>query len=240
MTSTLRLRRTPAAADPLPVRVNLPRINLLPPLITVRVVRRRVIGGLGAGVALAVLLVLLLAVLAAGRTASEQRRLDAAEQRNTELQSRVAGLAGVRQAYADVDAARATLRTSLSTEVRYSRLLAGLSTHVPPTIQVTTLTYALPAPGVDSADVSAAVSVPTDTGSPAIGTIAIDGTTTSHDDVATWLRALAAQTGVATSTFSTSSKADSTGGGLVTFKSSAVITAAALSGRYAGADGGLR
>ncbi len=238
---SIALKRRPSPApEPTLAPVNLPRINLLPPLITVRVVRRRVVSGLGAGAVLAVLLVLLLAVLAGGRQAKEQRRLDAAEQTNTQLQRQVATFAGVRTAYADVDVARATLRSSLSTEVLYSRLLAGLSTHVPPTIQVTTLIYAQAVPGADSSDVAAAVAVPTTTGSPAIGTITIGGVTTSHDDVATWLKALATQVGVANATFSTSSKADQTGGGLISFKSSAVITAAALSGRYAGADGGLR
>lgn len=238
---SITLKRRPARApEPTLTPVNLPRINLLPPLITVRVVRRRLVSGLGAGAVLAVLLVLLLAVLAGGRQAGEQRRLDSAEQTNTGLQRQVATFAGVREVYAEVDAARSTLRSSLSTEVMYSRLLAGLSTHVPPTIQVTTLTYAQAVPGADSTEATAAVAVPTTTGSPAIGTIEIGGVTTSHDDVATWLTALAAQVGVANTTFSTSSKADQTGGGLITFKSSAVITAAALSGRYAGADGGLR
>lgn len=240
---TARLRRPPAATEPAAVPVVLPRINLLPTRIRAGQVRIRVLSALGAAAVLTVVIIALLAFLASSRQASEQRRLDAAQQRNTQLQREAGTLAGVRKTYTDVDTARATLRAALSTEVLYSRLLAGLSTHVPPTIQVSGLSYAQTVPGTATSTAAAgtaATPTVTTTGSPAIGTIKITGITATHDEVATWLRALATQPGVADVVFSTSTKEDKDGRTIVTFQSAAVITAAALSGRYAGADGGLR
>ena len=247
---TTKLRRISPAAQLPAAPVRLPRINLLPPSITVQRTRRQVLSGLAAAGIFAVIAILLLTMLAASRRASEQRRLDAAQQRNAQLQQEAASYANVRQAYSDVDRARATLRSALSTEVRYSRLLVGLSAHVPATIQVTTVTYAqtgsaaAAAPSASGtgavAPAPTAVAGSTVVGSTPIGTVAIGGLTASHDDVATWLQALAKQTGITDTAFTTSTKADRNGQPVITFQSTAVITAAALSGRYAGADGGLR
>lgn len=240
--TTETLPMLPAA----PSRVELPRINLLPAHVIVLRRLRRVQAGLGGGVLVAILLMLGLMVMAAGQQAAEQRRLDAAESRNAALQREAAGFVGVKATYTAVDNARATLRAALTSEVRYSRLLAAMSTHVPASVQVTTLAYtqgAAGAAGGAGPAASAAASVLPGVGISApvgIGTVTIGGLTASYDDLVRWLESLSAQTGLANPVFSTSTKADVNGRSVVTFQSSAVLTASALSQRYAGPDGGLK
>lgn len=239
-----------ATAETLPIltsappRVELPRINLLPAHVIVLRRLRRVQAGLGGGVLVAILLMLGLMVMAAGQQAAEQRRLDAAESRNAALQREAAGFVGVKATYTAVDNARATLRAALTSEVRYSRLLAAMSTHVPASVQVTTLAYTQGAAGAaGGAGPAAAAAVLPGVGISApvgIGTVTVGGLAASYDDLVRWLESLSAQTGLASPVVSTSTKADVNGRSVVTFQSSAVLTASALSQRYAGPDGGLK
>jgi Tfp pilus assembly protein PilN len=239
----------PDATSVLPVgQPELPLINLLPARTIIRRKLRMTQAKLGAGVMAAVLLVVGLTVLAARHQSSDQRRLDAAQSRNAQYQRQIAGYAGVAATYRSVDTARATLRTALSQEVRYSRLLTELSTHVPPTVQVTTASWgqaavgvagAAPAPAA-AAVVPGAAAIPGVPTTKSVGTVTIGGLTASHDDVATWLESLAKSAGLANPILTTATKATTDGRTVVTFSSTAVLTPAALSGRYAGSDGGLR
>lgn len=228
------------------VQPELPRINLLPARIIIRRQLRVTQAKLGAGVAAAFVLVIALTVLAAMRQSAEQQRLDAAQARNAQYQRDIASYGGVAATYRAVDTARATLRSALSQEVRYSRLLTELSTHVPPTVQVTTATWGQAAvAGVGAAPAVAAV-LPGAAGVPgvpilkSVGTVTIGGLTASHDDVATWLESLAKNAGLQNPSLTTSTKATTDGRSVVTFSSTAVLTDDALSQRYAGSDGGLR
>ncbi len=220
----------------------LPRINLLPVRTQMRQQLRVTQRKLGAGVAAAVLLVIGLTVLAAMGEKSEQRRLDAAQARNTQYQREIAGYSGVAATYRAVDTARATLRAALGQEVRYSRLLTELSTHVPPTVQIMTAswgqgTVGTAAPG---AGVPGAAGIPGVPIIPTVGTVTIGGITTSHDDVAAWLESLSKSAGLGNPTLLTSVKTATDGRTIVTFSSTAVLSTEALSQRYAGSDGGLR
>lgn len=238
-------RRT-ATADTVPISAattlaQLPKINLLPPHMVVQRRLRRLQGGCGLAIASVLLMVLVLKAVAGGQQQAEQRRYDAAQAQSAALKRQVAGFAGVTATYAAVDRDRTLLQSALSQEVRYSRLLAAMSTHVPPSVQVTTLSYSQGNAG------AAAVSVPgsalaalVGAGPAAIGTVTIGGLTASLDDVATWLESLAAQTGLSNPVLTTSTKMDENGASVVTFSSSAVLANTALSNRYSGPDGGLK
>jgi Tfp pilus assembly protein PilN len=239
----------PATATP---PTALPRINLLPTSLVRARRRRRRQAGLAAIVLIAVALVLVGYVAAGDRLDAAQRRRELAVQRQWQVQQEVDQYAGVQATYQAVDASRATLQAALGTEVRYSRMLTALSSTVPASVQITSARWEQGtedgAFGLSPGGLSPGTVAPPASATPApdssgeddrLGTVTMSGLTSSYDDVATWLDALEHITGLAHATLLTATTV-SGDTGVVRFTSTAVITTAALSGRYSGADGGLR
>ena len=207
----------------------LPRVNLLPPEIEERRRFKKVQGGLGVGVALAVGVVGALVVLANGQVSDAQSDVDTQTARSTVLQADVAKYADVPLVYAQVDAAKAQLTQAMGQEVRWSRFLNDLSIITPGKVWLTNVT-------VVQQDANAAVSTaapaPGSYQTPNIGTITFQGKGSTHNDVAAWLKALGTEQGLANPYFTRSTEQKIGTEDSVTFDSQAVITEDLLSGRF--------
>lgn len=229
----------------------LPRINLIPAqVIEARRFRRLQQGMAGAVVAAVLLVGVGFAVLSA-ETGTAQSQLTASQADVGRLQTRVGGYQSVRTTYQEVAADRAALRQALGQEVLFSQFLANLSASVPASIEITSLTVTVggsagSAPSGLSGAAGSTTPLPSGViasgGSPGtpIGTISISGLAGSQNDVASWLDAIDGQQGVRDPYLSTSSQSQSSTPTVVKFDSTAVLTSAALSGRYSGANGGLK
>ena len=210
----------------------LPRVNLLPPEIEERQRFRKVQFGLGAGVLAAVAAVGVLTVLANGAVGDAQSDLDAANARQSALQSQKAQYAEVPQVYAQVEAARAQLGQAMGQEVRWSYFLNDLSLKSPGKIWLTTMTVTQ---DVDGATALVNPTVPgatTEYLQKGLGTVTFEGYGYGHNDVAAWLDALAKQKGLTQPYFTKSAKEEIGDESAVKFASQATITEAALSKRY--------
>ena len=207
----------------------LPRVNLLPPEIGEQRRFRKVQAGLGAGVLAALGVVGALTLLATGAVSDAQTELDTAKAQQTQLQAQQAQYAEVPLVFAQVEAAQAQLSQAMGNEVRWSYFLNDLSLEIPGKVWLTSMTVTQ---NVDAA--AAAVAAPA-TGSyltPGIGTVTFEGKGYAHNDVASWLVALAKQKGLTQPYFTSSTKEAIGAENAVTFSSQATVTAEALSERY--------
>jgi Tfp pilus assembly protein PilN len=171
-----------------------------------------------------------LVLAAAGQVADAQDDLDASKARGTALQAETNKYADVPAVYAAVDAKEAQLSLAKAREIRWSYFLNDLSLRTPGKVWLTSLTVA---ETVDSAATAAAPAAGTQTrATPGIGTVTFAGSGYEHNDVASWLRALAGQKGLADPYFTRSTEEKIGEQDSVTFDSQAVITDEALSGRY--------
>jgi len=212
----------------------LPRVNLLPPEIAERAVFQKIQLGLGAAVLAAVGIVGLLYVSASHGVTNAQTDLDTATSQGTSLEAQSAKYADVTATYARAAAAQATLRTAMGNEVRYSQLLNDLSLTIPSNVWLSTLAYtAAPPAAPASVPVAGAPAA-----APSVGTFTATATAFSHDDVAVWLEAVAGLKSYANPYFSTSTEGLLGRRKVVNFSTTAVLTPAALSGRYADRTGG--
>lgn len=204
----------------------LPRVNLLPPEIAERRVFRRVQGGLGAGVA-AVLVLMVFVVLAASHSVSSaESDLAASQAEQTRLESRAQTYANVSAIYAAADAAQAQLVTAMGDEIRFSQLLTDLSLSIPSSVWVTSVAMAATPPLLSAS------------GTPALGTFTVSGLGFSHNDVGLWLESIAGLKTYSDPYFSSSAAALMGTRRTVNFTSTATLTPAALSGRYTQQSGG--
>lgn len=213
-------------------RLELPRVNLLPPEIGERVRFRRIQYGLGLGVLGALGVVVLLVAVASGNVDSANQDLDASNTTAADLKQQTDSYAGVNAVYAKAATAKAQLTQAMGQEVRYSQLLNDMSLSVPENVWVTNITFAQ-TDGTAPAAAATAVA-----GDPGIGTVAFNGTAFSHDDVAVWLDALAKQKGYANPYFSSSTEKLIGTKKAVEFDSTVTLTPAALSGRFTAPAGG--
>jgi Tfp pilus assembly protein PilN len=205
----------------------LPRVNLLPPEIAAAQRLRVVQAGLGAGVLAAVVVVGGLFVVATGQQHSAQTDLDTAKATGTSLQAEQAKYADVPKVYAEVEARQAQLSQAMGQEIRWSYFLNDLSLRTPAKVWLTNVTVT---ENVDGA--TTAPAAPTGWGTPGIGTVTFQGKGFTHNDVASWLRALGQQPGLADPYFTQSVQEGEGDQSSVNFNSQAVITDKALSGRY--------
>ncbi|MDP9407647.1 MAG: PilN domain-containing protein [Actinomycetota bacterium] len=198
-----------AAAAPLP------RVNLLPAEIRESTRLRAVQAGLAGGVLAATALVGLVALAAAADAETAREELSSARTAAAQVEGQVNELSYVRGVYAEVEAAEAAVTTARATEVPWSRLLNDLSLTIPEGVWIETVTVS---PGAAATAGTAAT----------YGSITYTGRGRSHDDVATWLEALAAQPGLTDATFTTSAQDDTGAVPTVTFSSTATVTQEAL------------
>jgi Tfp pilus assembly protein PilN len=195
----------------------LPRVNLLPPEIAEKAAFRKVQIGLGATLVAAVGVVGMLYASAGHSVSSAQSRLDASSAQGRKLQAETAKYRDVTSLYADAAAAKAQLSTAMGDEVRFSQLLNDLSLSTPSNVWIKNLTATAATGG---------------------GSLTIGANAFSHDDVALWLESLANLKTYANPYFSTSAEGLIGTRKVITFSSTATLTPAALSGRYAKPAGG--
>lgn len=210
-----------STSDALPV-LALPRINLLPPEIGLRQTLRKVQAGLGAGVVAALGVVLALQLAATGSVSEAQAGVAASEAEHSALIAQAGQFREVTEVHTRKDAAQAMLVDAMSEEVRYSRFLDQFAVSLPDRVWVTSLTFNQGVPATPDAAAAGA-----------IGSVQISGTAYSHDDVAAWLDALAAQEGFDGAYLQSSTERRLGGRVVVDFSTTVSLTAEALSQRYA-------
>ena len=216
---------------------NIAVVNLLPPEIFEAARFRRLQFALaGVGVA-AIAVVGFLTYQAHHSVAAANDQLTQAESQQTSLQSQVTGLQSVRDVYNQVAAKQAMLSNAMGNEIRWSYYLTDLSLRVPANVWLTNLvatetspsaTGAAPAPGAGASPLL----------SSGIGSVQFSGVAFSHDDVATWLDALAKEKGFTNVYFSNATKGVIGPRSVVNFVSQVTLSQAALSGRYQNAQEG--
>lgn len=217
----------------------MPRVNLLPPEVLEVRRFRRVQYGFGGAVLAAVGVVALLLFLGLASVSSAQQRVDKAQDEQSQLQTRLAKLAGVRQAYAQVAAGEAQVRSALAGEVQWSHYLNDISLTIPKNVWLTNLSVTLTGSGAGgTAAVPSTAAGGNPIAAPGIGTLTAAGTAFSHNDVAAWLESLAREKGYADPYFTNSTVASTGPRQTVNFSSTVTITPAALSHRYDRLPGG--
>lgn len=213
----------------------LPRVNLLPPEIQEAArFRRFQLAMVAAGIG-AVAIVAALGVSAHSSVNQAKGQLSQAQSQKANLESQLAGLQSVRDVYNQVAAKKAMLTQAMGPEIRWSYYLTDLSLKVPDHVWLTAVTAAeAPSPAAGAAPSPAGASSLVPAG---VGTVTFVGTAFSHDDVATWLDALAKERGYSNAYFSNSTKSKVGPRDVVNFTSSVTLTPVALSGRYSKVEG---
>ncbi len=216
--------------------VVLPRVNLLPPEILELRRFRRVQMGLGGGVVAALLLVVLLYLAATGAVSDANGQVDAAGAEQRALQTESAQFRDVTATYKRAADAQTLLTAALGDEVRYSRLLSDLSLSIPPNVWIKNIAYTQGAAAGAAAPATAAPAAPATPGgaaAPGIGTVTVSGVAYAHEDVSLWLESLAAQKGYAGPLLQSSTEALLGTRKVVNWSTTVILSADALSGRYA-------
>lgn len=219
----------------------LPRVNLLPPEVAQAARFRRLQALLALVVVVALVVVGLAYLAAAGQVTAAQDDLDAAQAQNTALKAEAAQYAEVPKVQAELAQGQADLAVAMAPEVRWSFYLNDLSLTIPSTVRLTNMTVnePVPAPGVDVAAATTQTGVVSPLGTPGIATITFEGNATSYDAVASWLQMLAKQKGYTDPTVTQVDDAteDNMVGHIYHFTSSVTVTDEALSGRYTSTAG---
>jgi Tfp pilus assembly protein PilN len=211
----------------------MPRVNLMPPEIAEAAKFRRFQLAMGAAVLAAVAVVGALYVNAHSGVKGAQSELDAAKAENTSLQGQLTSLAGVKCVYSQVSAKQTMLQTAMGGEVRWSFWLTDLSLKVPDNVWLTNLSAQQTATGLVTAGAPAtATPTPVPGAASTIATISYSGTAFKHDDVATWLDALAKEHGFVDPYFTNSTEKLIGTKPTVNFTGTVGVTDAAKSNRY--------
>jgi Tfp pilus assembly protein PilN len=204
----------------------MPRVNLMPPEIAEAAKFRRFQLAMGGAVVAAVAVVAALYVSAHSGVGTAQGQLDQAKQQNVALQSQLAQLHSVQDVYGQVSARQAMLSQAMGDEIRWSTYLNDLSLRTPDHVWLT---------NISAVENSTGAVPPTTAGTAAsttIGTVTFAGVAFSHDDVATWLEALAKEKGYANPYFTNATETPIGPRTVDNFTSSVDLSSAAKSGRY--------
>ncbi|GAA4967456.1 hypothetical protein [Kineococcus glutinatus] len=216
--------------DALVTRTGTARVDLLPPEIgQARRFRR-----LQAGLAASMVGVLGLAggayALSVGHVSDAQEALDAEQSRTLVLKREQQPYADVPTVLAQIDAAQAMQEAATAYDVAWYGYLDTLATKAPEELTLKSVAFAVTPPTVDATAAEATTTTTTATSGPlavsGIGTLNVDGTTTSQDTLATWLEALAEIEGITAPTLATSTLDESAG--TIAFSVAATVTDDAL------------
>jgi Tfp pilus assembly protein PilN len=208
----------------------MPRVNLMPPEIADAERFRRLQLAMGGAVVLAAVVVGALYMHAKSGISAAQQQVNTAQSQNAALQSKLNSLSAVKTTFAEVQTKQQLLQQAMGQEIRWSYMLNDLSLRIPSNVWLTGMSATETTVGAN-----ATTPVPsTVPGGPVsdIGTISFSGVGFQHDDVATWLDALAKERGFTQPTFSSSAETAIGGRGVVDFSTTAVIDVKALSNRY--------
>jgi Tfp pilus assembly protein PilN len=209
----------------------MPRVNLMPPEIAAAERFRRLQLAMGSAVVVAAVAVGGLYLHARSGISSAQTQVNSAQAQNSTLTTKLNGLASVKQTFANVQAKQQLLQQAMGGEIRWSYVLNDLSLRIPSNVWLTAMQASETVPGIGLGAASTTTALP---GSPtsSIGTISFSGLGFKHDDVATWLNAMAKERGFSQPIFTGSSETAIGSTGVVDFGSTVTITSKALSGRY--------
>ena len=210
-------------------------VNLLPPEIYEAARFRRLQFGL-AGVGLAAVAVVgFMTYQAHHSVSSAKAQLESSQTQQTTLTTQLNGLQSVRDVYGQVAAKQAMLTRAMGGEIRWSTYLTDISLRVPSNVWLTNVTATetgTTGPATPGAPAPGGASPLLATG---IGTVQFSGVAFSHDDVATWLDALAKEKGFTNVYFTSATKGAIGPRGVVNFVSQVTLSKAALSGRFVNA-----
>lgn len=229
-------RTTTESVESLTTGFTLPRVNLLPPEVHQARKLRRLQVGLGVGLA-GLVVVIGAAYLVEDQNAHQASDdLASVQAQSVTLNAQKAQYADVPQTLSAIDAAETARQTAMTNDIAWYRYLNDLSYVTPPNTWLTQLTVNMA--GASGASTTAAAGLPSPTSStPSIATITFAGTAKNHNDVASWLDAIAKEKGW-TNVYFTNSTVGAIGSTpIVTFASSASVDSAALSHRFDKKDG---
>lgn len=210
-------------------QVTLPRVNLLPPEIGQQRRFRRTQSYLAGGLLATVGIVAGMYALAAGEVNRAEETLAAEQAKAAELQVEVDTFADVPRTYALVDAKVAQVELAMGQEVRWSQYLNGLSLTLPEAVWVEQVTMSQTVDQAAGAPVASAEGPYSD---PGLGQVVFTGKARTHNDVATWLEALATQKGYTQPYFTSSALTEIGDKAAVEYSAQVTVTPEALSGRY--------
>jgi Tfp pilus assembly protein PilN len=211
----------------------MPRVNLLPPEIAEKAAVRRSQGAMVLVGVAAVGVVAGLYMNASAKVNDANEAKAEAAAASAKLTTELNSLQNVRDVYAQVDAAKATLASAMSTEVLWSSYLHDLTLTIPDNVWLQTLTASIDGPTATSGNKGTTSARPVL--DPGIGVVSFTGAGFHYYDVAEWLESLARQKGYSNAYFTEAAKHvyDGTDREVVKFTSSVNLTPAALSNRYA-------
>lgn len=203
-------------------RAPLPRVNLLPPEVHRARKLRRVQAGLGAGVAVVAVILGGVYLTQANAASHAKDDLAGSQARSATLKAQAATFADVPKTIKAIDDAQAARQQAMSTDVLWYRYLNDLSYVTPANAWLTEL-------DVKSAGGDANTAA---LGTSGIASLQIKGESKTHVDVATWLNALAKESGFSQPYFTDAVNTDLNGTTVVKFDSTVNVTPDALSHRY--------
>jgi Tfp pilus assembly protein PilN len=212
----------------------MPRVNLMPPEIAEAARFRRLQFAMGGAVVAAVAIVGALYVNAHSGVTAAESDLASAKAESTSLNSQLASLQSVQDVYTQVEQRQAMLKQAMGGEVRWSYYLTDLSLKVPDDVWLTELDAQQSDVGFSTGTAPvAAVPLGTPAAGPAtIATITYSGVAFAHDDVASWLDALAKEKGFVNPYFTNSTESFIGPKKTVKFTGTVGVTDEAKSNRY--------
>jgi Tfp pilus assembly protein PilN len=222
--------QTPGKAD----WASVPLVNLLPPEILQQRRFKRGQRWLAVTVLAAVALLGAATWWAQTQVSTAEDGLAAETAQTTVLEVEEAKYAEVPRVLAQVSAAQRARQQSMASDVLWYRFLNDLALATPGGVSMQSVQATLQPAGAAGAAGAAASAAPSVPLKPAgIGTVTVDGTTGSFDQVSTWLENFADISGLDASTLSTANRSDSDSGSAeVQFSSGITMTGDALSHRY--------
>lgn len=203
----------------------MPRVNLMPPEIAEAERFRRLQLAMGGAVVLAAVAVGGLYHHAKSGISAAQGEVTTAQAQSTSLNTKLHSLSSVSATYESVTAKQGLLQQAMGQEIRWSYFLNDLSYRIPSNVWLTAVS-------ASEGSTTTATTATTATSDTAVGSMAFNVVGMKHDDIATWLDALAKEKGFANPTFS-SSVEDAIGArGDVLAGTSVDLTTAAYSNRF--------
>lgn len=212
--------------------VAMPRVNLMPPEIAEADRFRRLQLAMGGAVLVSAVVVGGLYYHAHSGISAAQSQVSSAQAQQTSLQAKVNSLGSVKQTFAEVQTKQQLLQQAMGQEIRWSYVLNDLSLRIPSDVWLTGVQATEFTTGIGTPSSSTPVAPLPGATSSNIGTVSFAGVGFKHDDVATWLDAIAKEKGFAQPIFSSSTEVAIGTRGVVDFGSSVVLTDSALSNRF--------
>lgn len=209
-------------------------VNLLPGRYAERLLERRLVGGVAAGLVVLLLVLALLAVGQSRRLARAESERDSEQARTQQLAARQAELRPFRELAEGIRQRERVLAASMQAQVSWAGLLARLSAAFPPATALTSLSAESTVPAASAAPPAAPADAPADA-TRLIGTLTFSGYSVQAfaPGVAGVLQSLGAVTGLSEPQLVTADRGEVGEEAVTTFDGGALVNRAAFTGRYA-------